>query len=402
MKVLYLINRYPSVSHTFIRREIAGLENLGVNVVRVSIRPPATDLVESADHEEALRTHCLLSKGAMSLFKPTVAVALRHPVKFLGGLLQTLKLAKRAERGLLVHFAYFAEACFLLGITRKENVDHVHVHFGTNPPVVALLCHAMGGPGFSFTVHGPEEYHRARSLKLLEKTAASRFAVAISRFGRSQMQLFTPPELHSKIHIVHCGLDSSFFDVTDITPAKGNRFLYVGRLCQQKQPLIMLEAASLLAREGVDFHIDIIGGGELLEQIESAIQEFGLSNHVTLLGVADGAQVRQHLRNSLALLMPSSAEGLPVVIMEAMAQHRPVLTTYIAAIPELVRDGVDGWLVPTGNVKALAEKMKTALSTSPDNLALMGDSAAARVRERHDIRTSAKRMVDLIEHYSSK
>jgi glycosyltransferase involved in cell wall biosynthesis len=400
MKVLDLINQYPKNSHTFVRREIRGVEDLGIDVVRVSIRPAADDLVDAADQEETKRTSTLLESGAKGLLPAVVAVACTRPLRFLSALRQTFRLAKGAERSLTIHLAYFAEACALLRICQNEKVDHVHVHFGTNPPLVAMLTKMLGGPGFSFTVHGPEEYSRALSLKLSEKIAGSRFVCAISRFGRSQLQLFTPPELHDRIHIVHCGLDATFFDADGVGPPTGNRFLYVGRLCQQKQPLVMLEAAALLAQEGIDFHIDVIGDGELLAPVEASIGKHQLQDLVTLHGVAAGAEVRRRIRESLALLLPSSAEGLPVVIMESMAQHRPVITTFVAAIPELVRPGIDGWLAPSGNVRVLAEKMKEALAASPQELARMGNAAAERVRGRHDIRTSAQRMADLFRHYS--
>jgi colanic acid/amylovoran biosynthesis glycosyltransferase len=402
MKVLYLVNQYPKNSHTFVRREIVGVEELGIDVVRVSIRPPADDLVEAADREEAAKTHSLLANGSKGLLAPMMKVALRHPIAFLRGMKRTFALARNAERGLMVHFAYFAEACALLRICRAEKVDHVHVHFATNPPLVAMLTKALGGPGFSITVHGSEEYYRAVSLKLADKVEDARFVAAISRFGRSQLQLFAKPEVHDCIHIVHCGLDGAFLEQENVAPPSGNRFLFVGRLCQQKQPQVMLEAAGLLKQRGVDFHIDIVGDGELLDVVNAAIQKYDLADSITMYGTVDGAEVRRRIETSVAMLLPSSAEGLPVVLMESMALHRPVITTFIAAIPELIRQGVEGWLVPTGNATAFADAMQQALECSAEELKVLGDAAALRARERHDIRVSAKRMADLFEHYVPK
>lgn len=402
MKVLYLVNQYPKNSHTFVRREIVGVEELGIDVVRVSIRPPANDLVEAADREEAAKTHSLLANGSKGLLAPMMKVALRHPIAFLRGVKRTFALARNAERGLMVHFAYFAEACALLRICRAEEVDHVHVHFATNPPLVAMLTKALGGPGFSITVHGSEEYYRAVSLKLADKVKDARFVAAISRFGRSQLQLFAKPEVHDRIHIVHCGLDGAFLEQKNVAPPTGNRFLFVGRLCQQKQPQVMLEAAGLLKQRGVDFHIDIVGDGELIDVVNAAIQKYDLTDSITMYGTVDGAEVRRRIEASVAMLLPSSAEGLPVVLMESMALHRPVITTFIAAIPELIRQGVEGWLVPTGNATAFADAMQQALECSAEELKVLGDAAALRARERHDIRVSAKRMTDLFEHYVPK
>jgi glycosyltransferase involved in cell wall biosynthesis len=399
MIILYLINQYPKNSHTFVRREILGIEALGMKVIRVSIRPFAQDLVEAGDRQEALHTRVILAKGFMGLLPSILAVGFKHPIRFLRAMLRTLRLAHRAERGLGFHFAYFGEACVLLRICQRESVDHIHAHFATNPPLVAMLVKALGGPGFSFTVHGPEEYHRARSLKLADKVADAKFVAAISRFGRSQLQLFARQDTHDRIHIVHCGLDSAFLDNPNVSSPSGNHFLFVGRLCQQKQPLILLEAAAILAADGVDFHLNIVGDGELSREVETAVRKHKLEPYVTLHGTVDGAEVRRLILASRAMVLPSSAEGLPVVLMESMALHRPVVTTYIAAIPELVRSGIEGWLVPTGHAQALATAMAQALHCSPKELARMGKAAASRARERHDIRVSAERMVQLFQRY---
>lgn len=400
MKVLYLVNQYPKNSHTFVRREILGVEACGIEVVRVSIRPSLEDFVEADDQEEAKRTLILLQGGAKGLLLSAMAVACCHPMSFLSAFARMLHLARGAERSLAVHFAYLVEACVLLRICRRESVDHIHAHFATNPPLVAMLVKQLGGPNFSFTAHGSEEYYRAFSLKLAEKVADAKFVAAISRFGRSQLQLFAPPEIHDRIHIVHCGLDAAFLEENGATSPTGHRLLFVGRLCQQKQPLVMLEAAASLAAKNIEFHLDIVGDGELTGAVHAAVKRLGLERQVTLHGTVDGAEVRRLIGTSRAMVLPSSAEGLPVVLMESMALQRPVVTTYIAAIPELVRQGVEGWLVPTGNPGALAAAMLAALECPDEILAQMGQSAALRAKERHDIRDSAQRMTDLFHHYS--
>jgi glycosyltransferase involved in cell wall biosynthesis len=399
MKVLYLINQYPKNSHTFVRREIQGVEALGIEVTRVSIRPFADNFVEVADNEEAMRTRVVLRNGALGLLPSVLTVACKHPRRLLSAIGRTFSLARGAERGLGVHFAYLSEACFLLRICQRESVDHIHAHFATNPPIVAMLVKALGGPGFSFTAHGSEEYYRARSLKLAEKVADAKFVAAISRFGRSQLQLFAKLDTHDRIHIVHCGLDAAFLDSLNVSSPSGNHFLFVGRLCQQKQPLILLEAAALLAADGFDFHLDIVGEGELSLEVEAAVRKHKLKPYVTLHGTVDGAEVRRLIVASRAMVLSSSAEGLPVVLMESMALQRPVVTTCIAAIPELVRPGIEGWLVPTGHAQALANAMAEALNTSSEELARMGQAAASRARERHDIRVSASRMVKLFQQF---
>ncbi len=400
MKVLYLVNQYPKNSHTFVRREILAVESQGIDVLRVSIRPADADYVEPADQEESKKTIFLLQRGAFSLLGPLLKMLFRHPLRFFRGLRQSLRLARGAEKSLGYHLAYFAEACALYAICEREKIDHVHAHFSTNPPLVCMILQAMGGPGYSFTAHGSEEYYRALSLKLGEKVAAARFVAAISHFGRSQLQLFAPPQTHSRIHIIHCGLDPSFFQLK-CTPPQGNRFLFVGRLCQEKQPLILLQAAAILAERGEDFHLDIIGDGTLKKDVEQFVQEHRLQNCVSLHGTVDGQRVKELLHQCRAFVLPSCAEGLPVVIMEAMALHRPVISTFIAAIPELVRDGVEGWLVPTGDALAFANAIAKALHASAEELQLMADAAALRAKERHHIEESAQRLATLFKKYGA-
>jgi colanic acid/amylovoran biosynthesis glycosyltransferase len=392
VRVLYLVNAYPRVSHTFIRREILALERAGWSVVRVSARPPDGTLVDAADLQEAQRTLALLERGALGLMPATLRALVRSPTRFFAGFATALRLARGSEAGFARHLAYFAEACLLAEIARRERVEHVHAHFGTNPPVVALIAERLGAPGFSFTVHGPEEFDRVRSLKLAKKVAAARFTIAISSYGRAQLQRFAAVEHHARIHVVHCGLDADYFDVAATPPTADGALLFVGRLCPQKQPLALVEAAAVLAAQGMRFKVRIVGGGELLDVLTERIRAHGLESCVALLGPLDGAGVRRELQACRAFVLPSSAEGLPVVLMEALALRRPVVSTFVAGIPELVRDGREGWLVPAGDVAALADAMRAALEAPPELLARLGASGAQRVRERHDVDESARRL----------
>ena len=169
MKVAYLVNQYPHVSHSFIRREVAALEALGVTVERFSVRPSSADLVDPADQAERGRTQVLLGAGALGLLGALLGAALRHPVRWLRALRRTVRLGRRSERGVLRHLVYLAEACLLVRWLRQCGSQHLHAHFGTNPAAVALLARLLGGPTYSFTVHGPEEFDRPDSLSLRYK-----------------------------------------------------------------------------------------------------------------------------------------------------------------------------------------------------------------------------------------
>jgi glycosyltransferase involved in cell wall biosynthesis len=168
-------------------------------------------------------------------------------------------------------------------------------------------------------------------------------------------------------------------------------------LCEQKGQLLLLEAARILSEQGVAFEIVLAGDGEMREQIESLITQYGLQAQVRITGWISSEQVRAEILAARALVLPSFAEGLPVVIMEAMALRRPVLTTYVAGIPELVRQGENGWLFPAGAVNELATALADCLAQPVEVLQRMGEAAYQRVLERHDIDTEAAKLAELFK-----
>ena len=393
MKIAYLINQYPAVSHSFIRREIKALEDEGIEIFRFSIRSPA-ELVDRADLLELEKTKFVLGVGIVGLLLALLRTAITRPKRFVAAFLLAIKIGWLKDRGILVHFAYLAEACVLLGLVRDAEIEHIHAHFAFNPTAVAMLCRVLGGPPYSFTVHGPESIDRAVVLSLEEKIKQASFVVAISEYCRSQLYRWCDRSYWSKIQIVHCGLDKLFFE-QKITPVpETNQLVCVGRLNEQKGHLILLEAARQLARTGIDFKLVLVGDGKLRSQIESSIARFDLQDRVTITGWADSDRVRQHLIDSRAMLLASFAEGLPVVIMEALALGRPVVSTYIAGIPELVEPN-SGWLVPSGSSEALAQAMRQVLQFPPDVLSQMGQAGAEKVALRHDVAIEARKLASL-------
>lgn len=396
MKLAYLCNQYPAPSQTFIRREIAALEAAGQPVERFSIRP-AGELVDPDDRAEMARTRTVLGPGAAPrLALAVLAVAFSRPGRFARALRSAWHLGRGNGRGSSIQFVYLAEACVLVRWFDSAGIDHVHSHFGTNGPMVALLVRTLGGPGFSFTVHGPEEFDRPEALHLGEKVAASRFVVAISSFGRSQLMRWSARGDWPKVNVVRCGLDRSYVDAEPTPVPDVPRFLCIGRLGEQKGQLVLVEAVARLRRDGIDVQVVLAGEGEMREAIEAAIERHDLGTNVEITGWVDNARVRAELERSRAMLLPSFAEGLPIAIMEALALGRPVITTSIAGIPELVDDGC-GWIVPAGSVEQLADAMRSALAASPAELQQKGAEGRRRVLAAHDVDRSAAELAALFE-----
>ena len=396
MTIAYLVNQYPKVSHSFIRREIAGVEGCGITVKRFSIRSCGSELVDEVDKLEQELTRTVLTEiGKVGLLFALISTAITRPVRFLSALWLMFQVGWHSERGVLRHFAYLAEACVLLRWFEDLGIAHVHSHFGTNSTTVAMLCCALGGPPYSFTVHGPEEFDKAQAIALTEKINRSAFVVAISSFGKSQLYRWCEHEQWSKIQVVHCGVDKLFLNQPHVPIPDQPRLVCVGRLSEQKGHLLLVEAANRLAVEGLLFKLVFVGDGPLRPQIETLIAQYGLQDHIEITGWASNNDVQQQILASRVLVLPSFAEGLPVVIMESLALSRPVISTYVAGIPELVEPGTCGWLVPPGSVEALTVAMYTALQLPIEKLEQMGRVGAERVAKQHDAAVEASKLAAL-------
>lgn len=392
MRIAYFINQYPKVSHSFIRREILALERQGIEVQRIALRGWDGELQDSDDIAERSKTRYVLENGVKGLLKPLLEVLRAQPRRFFSALWLALRMGRRADRSWPYHLIYLAEACRVVQWLQAFGAEHVHAHFGTNSTEVVMLANALGGPPYSFTVHGPEEFDKPQFLHIDEKVRRAAFVAAVSSYGRSQLYRWVAHAHWNKVKVVHCGLEAAFHAGPPVPVPAVPRLVCVGRLCEQKGQLLLLEAAQKLAAQGTAFELVLAGDGEMRAEIETLIARHGLQGQVRITGWISSGQVREELLAARALVLPSFAEGLPVVIMEAMALRRPVLTTYVAGIPELVRPGENGWLFPAGAVQELAAAMADCLGQPDEVLQRMGDAAHQRVLERHDIDTEVAKL----------
>lgn len=392
MKIAYVLNTYPLPSHSFIRRELRALEQGGAEVTRLAMRRSALPLVDARDREEEARTQYVLERGALGLLAALAGRALRHPRRFGTALRLAWRAGRASHAGVLRHMIYLAEAAEVARRCAAGGIAHMHAHFGTNSAMVAMLANALGGPGYSFTVHGPEEFDAPAALSLGLKTDRAGFAVAISQFGRSQLCRWAGFGSWDRIKVVHCGIEPEAFAAPAPLPEGPLRIVSIGRFSEQKGQMLLIEAMAHLHRVDPELHLTLVGDGELRGALERAIAARGLGAAVTLTGWLDEAGVRRELAASHALVLPSFAEGLPMVVMEAMAAARPVIATAIAGIPELVRPGETGWLVPAGDAEALAGAVSEMASMPRAALARFGAAGRARVLARHDAAAEAARL----------
>ncbi len=392
MAIAYFVNLYPKFSESFIRREILALEAAGTPIKRYSIRSGKDLIVDRADYEELTKTRVILDVGSWGLIQAIILVAIQQPFRFLQAFGLTWRMGLRGDRGLVIHLAYLAEACVMRQWFERDRIQHVHAHFGTNSTAAVMICRVLGGPSYSFTAHGPEEFDRLVGLSLTEKIKRSAFVVGVSSFGRSQLYRWSDRSDWPKIHVVHCGLDAQFL-AHALTPVPDtHHFVCVGRLCEQKGPLMLLAAAAQLHQSGLDFALTFVGDGELRPDLEVLIATLGLQDKVSITGLATSQEVLAHILTARAFVLPSFGEGLPVAIMEALALGRPVISTYIAGIPELIKPGQNGWLVPAGSVDDLAAALREAIATPIEVLTQMGKNGALAVAQRHDQVTEARKL----------
>jgi glycosyltransferase involved in cell wall biosynthesis len=251
-----------------------------------------------------------------------------------------------------------------------------------------MLSRRLGGPTYSFTIHGPDEFDRPQRLALRDKVHGAEFVAAISSFCRSQVFRWSHFSDWEKIHVVRCALDRPYFADSGAPITTEPKLLCVGRLSEEKGQMLVVRAARVLRERGVEIDVVLAGDGPLRPQIDGEIRAHGLEDIVHITGWVDNQRVRTLLLESRALVVASFAEGLPVVIMEAFALNRPVIATCIAGIPELVEDQLSGWLIAAGEVEVLADAMQEAISADPARLMDMGEKGRKRTFERH--RTSVE------------
>jgi glycosyltransferase involved in cell wall biosynthesis len=396
-RIAYLTNVYPKPSHSFIRREIFALERQGFEVMRISVRDGGAMLPDPTDRAEHGRTRILLNGNYWELARAFMTRSISRPKKMARAMATAWQMGRDSRKGPVRSCAYLLEACLLVQYLEARRIRHVHVHFGTNPASVARLARDLGDLTYSVTLHGPDEFDEPKALLLSEKVSGAAFVVAISNFCRGQLIRWTRTQDWGKIKVIRCGIELEQHDHPGETvryaTSQSDRLVCVARLSAQKGLGLLLEAVEQVAQER-RFQLRIIGDGELRPRLEEQIALLGLQDHVRLLGWCSADRVQQEMLNARALILPSLAEGLPIVLMEAMALGKPVVASCISGVPELVDDGC-GFLVPAGSTEAIAEALHTVLDTDSDTLAAMGEVGRQRVHRYHDVDRNTAALAEL-------
>lgn len=400
-RVAYIAGRYPSISQTFVLREVRALRSAGVTVDTLSIwRTSPENLLARADREEAATTFAALPASPLTILWSQLNAVVRRPLGYLRALRKAWEVAAPGVRNRVTGLAYFVEAIICWQHVRRLGASHVHAQFTGNAATAAMLIAILERGRrrpftWSMAVHGPLEFYNVANSRLAAKVSHADFVLAISDYARSQLMALVPAERWSDIEVVHCGVDPSVFtaDTAQPTPvsADGLQVLCVGRLVNLKGHAVLLEAVAALQSRGIRVHATLVGDGPNRASLEDRARALELDEHVRFTGAVGQDEIRALYTAADVFCLPSFGEGVPVVLMEAMAMCKPVVTTRITGIPELVEDDVNGILVSPGRADQLADALER-LARDPEAQARMGAAGRAKVLAEFDVRRSGEQL----------
>lgn len=396
VRLAYLISQYPTRTHTYILREVQQLRLRGADIETVSIGAPDSPRDELPDDEraEADRTFYVKSAGVSGAIGPLFRTILSNPLRFARGVLTTIRLGGWDPRVLVAHFLYLGEALVVGDWMRRKGLVHVHTHYSST---VALLLARVFPVSVSASIHGSAEFREPTAFHLAEKIAACDFVRAISRYGQSQLMLASPPDQWEKLEVVPLGIDTQLYDggVFDSAPSP-LRILSVGLLAATKGYPVLISAVDRLLRDGRAVQLRLVGDGPDRALLEALVKARGLSGHVEFMGSLAQAELRAEYRGTDVFALASFAEGVPVVLIEAMSMGIPCVATGITGIPELIEHGVSGVLVPPADEVSLAHAI-AMLADDPVRRRAIGASARVRVIAKYNLQTNADSLLELFE-----
>ncbi len=399
ISLAYLVSTYPTLSMIFVLREVMALRSLGIRIETASINPPDRTADQMTDNEvaEAVRTYCVKSHGLTGAVNAHLLALLRNFVGYWRGLRLVLRLGGLDLKKLFFNLMYFTEALMVGRWMRRQRLTHLHCHLAQQAATVGLYVRTVLKFGFSMTLHGPDEFYDAKGQYLAQKIAAADFIICISNFARSQLMMLSPPIYWNKFIVSRLGVNPQLFSPQpDKTAKEFFDILCVGRLTPAKGQHILIDAVERLTQQGRRVRLRLLGSGP----DEASLRKQAAQNRIVDYVIFEGAMNQDRIRTFYAVAdlfcLPSFAEGLPVVLMEAMAMGIPCVSTQITGIPELIRNGTDGLLVAPSDLDALVE----ALAKLMDDAALrerFSRSGRKRILQHYDLHRNVK---ELARHFA--
>lgn len=398
IKIGYLTSRYPAISHTFILREVNKLREHGFEIYTASInavdRNP--EQLTAQEQKEVDNTFYVKPSGIWGVLKAHVKTIFTHPIWYLKGLKFALSLNKTDLRKLLYNFFYFVEAVMVGQWMRSHKVNHLHVHFGMAAATVGLIAKHTFPIEFSMTIHGPDEFYNVDDNYLSQKILDAKFICCISNFARSQLMMLSPPSEWHKFDISPLGVDPKVFKLRQNQPASDVfEILCVGRLVPVKGQFILLNAVRKLLAEGRKVRLRYVGDGPDRATLEKMVADNQLNEYIIFEGAVNQDKILQFYQSAHIFTIASFAEGVPVVLMEAMMMGIPSISTHITGIPELIHQG-EGLLVAPSDEEGLAQAIRKLMDD--DNFyQQIAQAGHESVMERYELTKNTKRLAHIFE-----
>jgi colanic acid/amylovoran biosynthesis glycosyltransferase len=371
------------------------------DIYTASVRAPDRPFEQLSleEREEAQRTYYIKPAGTGSAFMALAAALVSSPRRFVGGLTCAVRLAGFRPKQVALNLAYFAQAAMVGRWMRSNGLSHLHSHYSST---VALLAHRTFGVETSISFHGPDEFNDPAGFWIRDKVAACIFVRAISQYARSQLMISSTVSDWGKIEVIYMGVDPDTFKPRPLARAAAHvEILCVGRLSRVKAQHILIAAIDILVHENRDVLLHIVGGGPDRQILELEVTRRGLREHVIFHGFTPQEKLDTLYQQADIFALPSFNEGVPGVLMEAMAMAIPCVSTFVAGIPELIRCGIDGLLVPPSDAEALAGAIRQ-LVTDPDLRLRIGQAGRQRVLEKFDLRKNSAVFAGVLQKYCAK
>lgn len=398
LKVAYLLDVFPTLSETFILNEIIELKRQGVDISVFSLRRPNGGVIHKEAEGLARETCYIRDLVNSGKFRRVCTHFYAHLYFLVKSPLRYLKAFWFAYmRGAWV----FKSAAYYALVLRELGIGHIHAHFAASASEYAMVISMISGIPYSFTPHAYDIFINPRLVR--EKVDLAEFVISKTEYNKRFLKERYPGIKGDKIHVIHYGIDLERFNPKECDV--GGRFpftiLSVARLVEKKGHRYLLEACGILAKRGIsDFICKIIGDGPLRKDLEELALSLGLSENVRFMGALPSDRVLLILKRSHLFVLPcvvaknGDMDGMPNALIEAMALGKPVVSTRVSGIPELIKDG-SGILVPPGDSEALALALERIYSMTPKERTEMGQRGYGIVEKGFNIREEVKKIKDL-------
>lgn len=385
-RITYLVSHYPAISLTFILNEVRYLRSRGqaIDVCSINDSDRSDNALTAVERSERDGCFYVKSSGVAAITMAHVAFLLNSPLRYLRGLSSAFRLAGGSPHQLAYRLFYFAEAVVVARRMQQTGSRHLHVHFGSEVATVALLVKAVAPITLSLSIHGSDEFYDAPGYHLTRKIEAADFIFCISHYTASQLMRLSPSHQWHKITVAPLGVDVQMFSPPSTHGETGTlNLLCVGRLNAAKGIHLLLQAMATLRRDFKALQLTLVGDGEERASLETLAEWLGISDCVVFSGAVNQDHILPYYQQADVFCLPSFAEGVPVVLMEAMAMEIPCVASRITGIPELIDDGEDGLLFTAANVQALTTALRRLLD-DPSLRARLGERARRKVVARYN------------------